>query len=419
MHSSSISYHRIKAILARPYKWIGFFQFHTCFYCRKVGFVSKKLSCEPISGFYDDPFVNIRFNAYFSSFSARNFNPGSHSLSSFGDHNGGCQKNGILNFDEVEEEEGEDCCDDEDDNFMVLNSCNVNRVQTEDVWRVELEEDEFRHPLVREICRLIQLRSAWNPKLENDLRHLLRNLKPCQVCAVLLSQVDERVALQFFYWADRQWRYRHNPIVYYVMLEILSKTKLCQGAKRVLQLMARRGIDSRPEAFSYLMVSYSRAGNLRNAMKVLNLMQKAGIELNLAVCNTAIHVLVMANRLEKALRFFKRMQIVGIIPNVVTYNCLIKGYCNAHQVENALHLIAEMSSKNCSPDKVSYYTIMNFLCKEKQVKEVRDLIEKMAKDSNLFPDQVTYNTLIHMLSKHAHADEALEFLREAEVRISN
>ncbi|XWS19886.1 hypothetical protein CRYUN_Cryun31cG0054800 [Craigia yunnanensis] len=43
-------------------------------------------------------------------------------------------------------------------------------------------------------------------------------------------------------------------------------------------------------------------------------------------------------------------------------------------------------------------------------------MEKMAKDSNLFPDQVTYNTLIHMLSKHGRADEALEFLREAEAR---
>ncbi|XWS19887.1 hypothetical protein CRYUN_Cryun31cG0054900 [Craigia yunnanensis] len=209
-------------------------------------------------------------------------------LSLFGDHNGGCQKNRNLTFggfDEVEEEEekGEDCSD-ADDNFMVLNSCNGNRLHTEDVWRVGFEEDEFRHPLVIEICRLIQLRSAWNPKLESDLRHLLRSLKPRQVCVVLFSQVDERVALQFFYWADRQWR----------------------------------GIECRPEPFGYLMVSYSRAGNLRNAMKVLTLMQKAGVELNLAVCNTAIHVLVMANRLEKALRFFERMQIVGIIPNVVT-----------------------------------------------------------------------------------------------------
>ncbi|KAK8524661.1 hypothetical protein V6N13_015673 [Hibiscus sabdariffa] len=452
MHSGYFPSHRIQRILARRSKFVGLFQFRTCFYCTKVGFVAKRLLSEPKSRFYGYPFVYIRFNAYLSYSSGRNFNPGSRSssgssvriverddfdggnveygkfremgvkvsgeLSSSGDNNGGCQKNQSMNFggfDEFEEEEGENCCDDkDDDDFVALNSYNVQSVRTDDVWKIELEEDEFRHPLVREICRLIQLRSSWNPKLESDMRHLLRSLKPRQVCAVLLSQDDERVALQFFYWADRQWRYRHNAIVYYAMLEILSKTKLCQGARRVLRLMARRGIQCRPEAFGYLMVSYSRAGNLRNALKVLTLVQKAGVELNLALCNTAIHVLVMSNRLEKALRFFERMQIVGIIPNVVTYNCLIKGYCNLNQVENALQLIADMSSKNCSPDKVSYYTIMSFFCKEKQVKEVRDLMEKMVKESNLFLDMVTYNTLIHMLSKNGHADEALEFLQEAE-----
>ncbi|GLU22623.1 hypothetical protein SLE2022_386850 [Rubroshorea leprosula] len=46
-------------------------------------------------------------------------------------------------------------------------------------------------------------------------------------------KADERVALIFFYWADGQWRYCHDPIVYYAMLEVLSRKKLCQGAKRV------------------------------------------------------------------------------------------------------------------------------------------------------------------------------------------
>lgn len=57
----------------------------------------------------------------------------------------------------------------------------------EDWRRIEIHEDEFRHPLVREICRLIECRSAWNHKLEGKMRHLLRGLKPRLVCAVLLS----------------------------------------------------------------------------------------------------------------------------------------------------------------------------------------------------------------------------------------
>ena len=429
------SYFRIR----KPHKFIAFLHFHT-FVCGNSGqFNGQEVSYY----FLENPLACIGLVAYYSSFlsrtsfaSSRGQPAGKGEIDETNDgygrfrqmgswDNGDQQDSSFDKFDEAKEfedddddkEVGEDGDgDDDDDDFMVLNSFNRNGEQREDIGRVELDEDEIRHPLVREICRLIELSLVWNPKLEGELRHLLRSLKPRQVCAVLRSQADERVALKLFYWADRQWRYRHDPIVYYTMLEVLSKTKLCQGARRVLQLMACRGIVCRPEAFGYVILSYSRAGKLRNAMQILTLMQRAGVDPDLSICNTAINVLVKGNKLEKALRFLARMQLVEITPNVVTYNSLIKGYCDVHCVEDAIELIAEMPLKGCYPDKVSYYTVMSFLCKEKRVKEVRKLMDKMVKDSKLILDQVTYNSLIHMLSKHGHGDEALEFLREAEER---
>ncbi|XP_009600019.1 pentatricopeptide repeat-containing protein At1g09900 [Nicotiana tomentosiformis] len=333
-----------------------------------------------------------------------------------------CRFDNVDEFEESENEDGGGSLGCIDDDFKVLDSFGkserqMNRAENVGISeRIEGVEDAMRHPLVKETCRLIERQSAWTPKLEIELRRLLRSLKPLQICAVLRSQSDERVALKFFYWADQQWRYRHDPIIYYVMLQLLSRTKLCQGAKRILKLMARRRIPRRPEDFGCVMVSFSRAGHLRKAMQILNVMQRAGIEPDLSICNTAIYVLVKGNKIEKALRFLERMQLVGINPNVVTYNCLIKGYCDVHRVEDALELIAEMPYKGCSPDKVSYYTPISFFCTQKQTDKVKELVEKMAKDSNLLPDQVTYNTIIHMLSKHGHADEALGFLREAEER---
>ncbi|KAM3270273.1 pentatricopeptide repeat-containing protein, mitochondrial [Capsicum chacoense] len=326
-------------------------------------------------------------------------------------------------FDDVHEFEvsqnGMDCTEDD---FKVLDSFGksgkrVNREENVGIYgRIEGVEEEMRHPLVKETCRLIERQSAWNPKLDIELRRLLRSMKPQQVCAVLRYQSDERVALKFFYWADQQWRYRHDPIVYYVLLQLLGRTKLCQGAKRILKLMACRRIPRRPEDFGCVMVAFSRAGHLRKAMQILTVMQRAGTEPDLSICNTAIYVLVKGNKIEKALRFLERMQLIGITPNVVTYNCLIRGYCDVHRIEDALELIAEMPYNGCYPDKVSYYTMIAFFCKQKQIDKVRELVAKMSKDSNLLPDQVTYNTIIHMLSKHGHADEALGFLREAEER---
>nr|CAD1841523.1 unnamed protein product [Ananas comosus var. bracteatus] len=173
----------------------------------------------------------------------------------------------VLSDDLDEEDESECGSNDDDDNgFGALDLFDKNAASKdekksykEEDDEEEEEKDESRNPIVREICRLIDLRHAWNPQMESQLRLLLRSLKPRQVSAVLRSQRDERAAVSFFYWADRQWRYRHAPEVFDVMLQLLSKTKLCEASRRIMRLMIRRGLSRRPEHFACLMLSYSRA----------------------------------------------------------------------------------------------------------------------------------------------------------------
>ncbi|KAL6991534.1 hypothetical protein U1Q18_009645 [Sarracenia purpurea var. burkii] len=254
----------------------------------RLKLLGKELNFEHSSQSYVHPLSCSRVCAFFSSWSLRNPIPDVEQF--HGSECGhvkvkeiGVKKSGFLSscnnpcdvhrenfrFDDPDEDyksekEEEEVEIDSDDDLRVLDMFNANQREWENFRRAERDEDELthpsmkeicdfrsvdgdedevRHPLVKEICRLIDLRSAWTPKLESELRHLLRILKPQQICAVLRSQNDERVALKFFYWADRQWRYRHDPIVYYAMLEVLSKTKLRQGARRVLHLMMRRGIE--------------------------------------------------------------------------------------------------------------------------------------------------------------------------------
>ncbi|CAD6266884.1 unnamed protein product [Miscanthus lutarioriparius] len=282
-----------------------------------------------------------------------------------------------------------------------------------------LEDDlaeELRSRLVRDTCRLLELRDSWSAKLEAQLRHLLRALTPPQVRAVLRAQAqrDARAAFEFFRWADRQWKYRHAPEVFDEMLALLSRTRLHDPARRIMRLMIWRGMRRGTKQFAHLMLSYSRAGKLRSAMRVLQLMQKDGCAPDICICNVAVNVLVVAGRVDKALEFAERMRRVGVDLDVVTYNCLIKGLCGAQRIVDALDMIGSMLQNGCLPDKVSYFTVMSFLCKEKRVAEVRNLLERMRNDAGIFPDQVMYNMLIHGLAKHGHADEALSFLRESE-----
>ncbi|KAJ4781538.1 Pentatricopeptide repeat-containing protein [Rhynchospora pubera] len=302
--------------------------------------------------------------------------------------------------------------------------------QQEDEDEEELEESG--HPLVREACRLISLRHEWNPTLESQLRHLLRTCNPRQVRAVLRAQKDERVAVNFFYWADRQWRYRHAPEVFGEMLKLLSKTKLCESSRRIMRLMIRRGIRRNPKLFAYLMVSYSRAGKLRAAMRVLSLMQKDGIAPDITVCNTAIHVIVMAKRLEKALCFLDRMQRVakhghaeealefvreaernGFRVDSVGYSAVIHAFCRNGLMNQAKEIMSKMLSNGHNPDVVTYTSIVNGFCRLGQIDEAKRMVKHMYKYW-CKPNTVTYTSILHGLCRVCRSVEALEMLNKSE-----
>ncbi|KAK1557086.1 hypothetical protein Q3G72_017685 [Acer saccharum] len=234
------------------------------------------------------------------------------------------------------------------------------------------------------------------------------------------------------------------------MLEVLSKTKLCQGAKRVLQLMACRRIDRWPEAVSYLMVSYSRAGELRRAMQLLTMMQKAGVKPNFLICNTAIHDLIC--KAGEGIEVFGRMQLVGITADVKTFNCLIKGYCDLNRIKDAIDLIEKMPCKGCSPDKVSYYThghadeahnflreaeergfrvdkigysaIVHSFCKEGRMEEVKEIVNQMFQKAKKMlqqmykhgckPNTVSYTALLNGLCHNGKSSEARDMINTSE-----
>ncbi|TQD85348.1 hypothetical protein C1H46_029090 [Malus baccata] len=71
-------------------------------------------------------------------------------------------------------DDSDDGDDADDADLTVLDSSSRVHEKGENFGRVEGDEEEFRHPLVREVCRLIEFRSGWNPKLEGELKNLLK-----------------------------------------------------------------------------------------------------------------------------------------------------------------------------------------------------------------------------------------------------
>ncbi|GAB2281767.1 hypothetical protein Dimus_016335 [Dionaea muscipula] len=170
--------------------------------------------------------------------------------------------------------------------------------------------------------------------------------------------------------------------VYYAILEVLSKTKLCQGARRVL-----------------------------------NWLGWAGVEHDLHICKIAIMVLLRGSRLDKALKLLERMQIVG--------------EDRMSRAKERLYMKC-LIEKGCTPDPntVSYTALLNGgLCKSGKSSEARDLVDESEwwtpnaitysgegddddGDEGFFPTPVELNLLLQSLCREGRANEAQKFMVE-------
>ena len=121
------------------------------------------------------------FSASYSTTNLRHQTEGKYS--NFGNFNDDLGKVGpgfqeSLSFaasvsDGAEEEEGSS---DDDESLEFINSFHgSNDKQTQNIASIEIDDSEFRHPVVREVCRLITLSSAWNPNFEGRLRQVMQN----------------------------------------------------------------------------------------------------------------------------------------------------------------------------------------------------------------------------------------------------
>ncbi|KAE8674211.1 Detected protein of confused Function [Hibiscus syriacus] len=317
-------------------------------------------------------------------------------LSSFGDNDCGCQNSRSLNFggfDEFEEGEGETFRDDDDhDDFVALNSYSVQCDRTDD--------------------------------LESDMRQLLRSLKPLQVFAVLLSLDDERIALQFFYWADRQWR--HSDSLKECKLSELSlmssPTTVSSRVNEVRNLMEKMVKESNllPDMVTYntLIHMLSKYGHADEALEFLQEAEARGFQIDKVGHSAIVHPYCKWGKLEeqnvswtKLKKMLQHTYKHDCKPNTVSYTALLTGLCRSGNSLQAREMMDGSEEEFWTPNAITYSAMMHGLRKEGKLSEACDVAKKMI-SKGFFPNPVEINLIIESLCREGKMDDAKRFLEE-------
>ncbi|PSS02533.1 Pentatricopeptide repeat-containing protein [Actinidia chinensis var. chinensis] len=261
--------------------------------------------------------------------------------------------------------------------------------------------------------------NGWTPKLENELRYLLRSLKPWQVCVVLRSQNDDWAALKFFYWDDRQWRYRHDSSPYrggnmVRDAEGRSLTQFIDDAIHLISEMPSKGCL--PDQVSY----YTVMGFLykeKRVKEVRELMEKMLKDNKLlpdhVTYNTLIHMLSKRGYGDDAVEFLKEAEERGFLMDKVGYSAIIHSFCQEGRIDRAKELVREMLSKGWSSDIVTHTAVSNGLCHVGEVDEARKLPQQMYKDG-CRPNTVSYTAFLNRLHRSEKSSETRQMMNLSE-----
>ncbi|KAK9099743.1 hypothetical protein Scep_023173 [Stephania cephalantha] len=193
---------------------------------------------------------------------------------------------------------------------------------------------------------------------------------------------------------------------------------LCSGGKdpeRAFAVLKNNGIFPSRRAFSLLICSFSKLGEMGRAIEVLEVMSdgKFRYPIDDFVCSSLVSGFCKIGKPELALMFYENALKVGglVRPNVVTYTALVSALCREGRISEVSDLVRRMESEGVVLDAVFYSSWICGYFREDILGEAfrkhKAMLEKGIK-----PDVVSYTILIDGFSKGGNVEKAIGFLNE-------
>ena len=265
------------------------------------------------------------------------------------------------------------------------------------------------------MSRLINSK-PWSSDLESSLSTLSPSLSKTNVLQTLNLIKNPSKAFQFFKWVQLMG-FSHNDQSYFMMLEILGRSRNLNAARNFLFSIETKSnglVKLEDRFFNSLIRNYGRAGLFQESVKLFTTMKSLGISPSVISFNSLFSVLLKRGRTTMAKNLYDEMlSTYGVTPDTFTFNILIRGFCMNSMVDEGFRFFKDMSRFKCEPDVITYNTLVDGLCRAGKVDIARNVVKGMSNKSlALNPNVVTYTTLIRGYCMKQEIDEALLVLKE-------
>ncbi|GAB4833081.1 hypothetical protein Ancab_007140 [Ancistrocladus abbreviatus] len=261
-------------------------------------------------------------------------------------------------------------------------------------------------------------KNPWSDTLKSSISSLfLPTLSKTSFLQALRLIKTPSKALHFFNWVQFKIGFPYNEQSYFIMLEILGRSRCLNAARNLLFSIPRRSggaVKLSDRFFNSLIRSYGNAGLFNESIKVFTAMKSMGVSPSVVTFNSLLSILSGRGRTRMACQLFDEMlKTYGVTPDVFTFNILIRGFCMNSMVDEGFRVFNEMFRFQCKPDVATFNTLVDGLCRAGKVNIASNLVEGMWKNcGDLSPDVTTYTTLIRGYCGKRDINEALHVFEE-------
>ncbi|XP_062184854.1 LOW QUALITY PROTEIN: pentatricopeptide repeat-containing protein At2g06000-like [Phragmites australis] len=206
-----------------------------------------------------------------------------------------------------------------------------------------------------------------------------------------------------------------DTVTHNILVDGLCRVKEVNKGCEVLRRLQKDGVCM-PNVVTYTSVisGYCKAGRMEDAMAVYNDMVGSGTAPNAVTYNVLINGYGKAGDMGSAVGVYQQMMLRRCPPDVVTFSSLIDGYCRCGQLDGAMRIWKEMARYHIQPNVYTFSIIIHSLCKQNKSEEALDLLRELNMRADIAPQAFIYNPVIDILCKGGKVDEANLILMDME-----
>ncbi|CAE6155707.1 unnamed protein product [Arabidopsis arenosa] len=257
----------------------------------------------------------------------------------------------------------------------------------------KIKEEPFYSTLIRSYGRASMFNHAMRTFEQMDQYGTPRSALSFNALlnACLHSKKFDKVPQLFDEIPQRYNKIVPDKISYGILIKSYCDSGSPEKAIEIMRQMQGKGMEVTTIAFTTILSSLYKNGELEVADSLWNEMVKKGCELDNAVYNVRI-MSAQKESPERVKELIEEMSTMGLKPDTISYNYLMTAYCEKGMLDEAKKVYEGLEGNNCAPNAATFRTLIFHLCYSRLYEQGYAIFKKSVYMHKI-PD---FNTLKHL-----------------------